>query len=58
MEYIYKVVRTYDSGSYSNEQMVDLEKAFNAGFEFVSRSQYVPKGGYIEYIVRKRKVGE
>lgn len=55
----YKVVRTYDDGR-NDSEMAKLTSAFDAGYEFVSASEYVPEAthgerryGYIEYILRK-----
>lgn len=53
----YKVVRTYDGGTYKEE----LEKAFKDGYEFVRASEFIPsetrngiiRYGYIEYILVK-----
>lgn len=53
----YKVVRTYDGGSYEEK----LEKAFEDGYEFVRASEFIPsetrngvtRYGYIEYILVK-----
>ncbi len=53
----YKVVRTYDDGSYDTDK---LQSAFNAGYEFVRASEYIPEAvhngtrryGYIEYILK------
>jgi len=51
----YKVVRSY--GPSSNGKTVELEKAFEEGYEFVRASEYIEasKGyaGYIEYILCK-----
>lgn len=55
--YKYKVVRTYDDNKYE----VNLQSAFDDGYEFVRASEYVPeithsgtrRYGYIEYILRK-----
>lgn len=59
-EYKYKVVRTYDD-SKTNSEMAKLTSAFDAGYEFVRASEYVPEAthngkrryGYIEYILKK-----
>lgn len=55
--YKYKVVRTYDD--YRTTEL--LTSVFDAGYEFVRASEYVPEAnhggvrryGYIEYILRK-----
>lgn len=55
----YKVVRTYDDGK--NTEL--LTSAFDAGYEFVRASEYVPevihngtrRYGYIEYILKKEE---
>ena len=57
----YKVVRTYDGGTYEEE----LKKAFEDGYEFVRASEFIPsetrsgviRYGYIEYILVK-EVGD
>lgn len=59
-KYKYKVVRTYDD-SKTNSEMDKLTSAFDAGYEFVRASEYVPEAthnerrryGYIEYILRR-----
>ena len=59
MEYEYKVVRTYDDGTYTDP----LNRAFDEGYEFVRASEFVParesnriiRFGYIEYILMKPK---
>lgn len=59
-KYKYKVVRTYDD-SRNDSEMAALTSAFDAGYEFVRASEYVPEAnyierrryGYIEYILRK-----
>lgn len=59
MKYVYKAIRTFDSGSYEEP----LNRAFDEGYEFVRASEFVParstgsviRYGYIEYIVRKQK---
>ncbi len=56
-KYKYKVVRTYDDGRTTEL----LASVFNAGYEFVRASEYVPEDthsgvrryGYIEYILKK-----
>lgn len=56
-KYKYKVVRTYDDNKYEME----LQSAFDIGYEFVRASEYIPEAthhgnrryGYIEYILRK-----
>lgn len=58
----YKVVRTYDDGSY----MEPLQVAFNDGWQFLRASEYVPecshggerRFGYIEYILVKEEPDE
>lgn len=51
----YKVVRSYNPSEPLNR--LELNIAFNDGYEFVRASEYIPqkgrKGGYIEYILRK-----
>lgn len=51
----YRVVRSY--GPSSTGKTVELEKAFEEGYEFVRASEYIEaKGGYagyIEYILCK-----
>lgn len=57
----YKVVRTYDDGK-NDSEMAKLTSAFDAGYEFVRASEYIPEAihngnvrryGYIEYILKK-----
>lgn len=56
----YKVVRTYDD-SRNDSEMAKLTSAFDAGYEFVRASEYIPEAihngnrryGYIEYILKK-----
>ena len=57
-EYKYKVVRTHED-RYPNA-MRQLQELFDAGYEFVRASEFVPSdrvdySGYIEYIVRKKR---
>ena len=54
----YKVVRTYNGGTYEEE----LKKAFEDDYEFVRASEFIPsetrngiiRYGYIEYILVKQ----
>lgn len=56
----YKVVRSYSPSEPFSR--LELNIAFNDGWEFVRASEYIPKkgrkGGYIEYILRKEVENE
>lgn len=56
----YRVVRSYKGGSTNK---MDLERAFDHGWEFVKASEFVPDDGsngygYIEYILAREEEDE